>query len=215
MILGICEWWLKTHRGLTDLVVLAWRIGHGFHDNEWLTVIGLITIVMSLNGHTISAISRDGRFGRDLKMWVVDIKIHTQVRCEMWMYVSSWRRREAQWVNLISEEILHYNTKDEEWDTVLQRQRWRMRRMRWRPTFVSLLEEFGESCNEVVVTASCEMQGKGGIWCGWSRFVCSSWMTEPWYRDSIALVMNYIWLFIAAIHHNPPPTYTSYSGMGI
>ena len=27
------------------------------------------------------------------------------------------------------------------------------------------------------------------------------------YRDSIALVMNYVWLFIAAISSQPPPLY--------
>ena len=115
MILGICKWCLKTYRVLTDIVVLAWRIGHGLHGNKWLTVIGWITIVMSLDGHSILVMSMDGHCGRDLKMWVVDIKVHTWVHCEMWMYVSSWRRREVQWVNLISEAILHYDIKDEEW----------------------------------------------------------------------------------------------------
>ena len=129
MIVGICKRCLKTCQVLTNLVVLAWRIGYGLHGNKWLTVIGWITIVMPLDGHSIRVMSMedhsilvmsmDGHFGRDLKMWVVDIEVHTWVHCEMWMYVSSWRRREVQWVNLISEEILHYNTK--------------MGRMRWKP----------------------------------------------------------------------------------
>ena len=69
---------------------------------------------------------------------------------------------------------------------------------------VSLLEEFGDSCNEVVVTALCEMWRKGGLWCVSARFVCSSGMTEPWYRGGITLVLNYVWLLIAAIHYTLP-----------
>ena len=69
---------------------------------------------------------------------------------------------------------------------------------------ISLLEEFGDSCNEVVVTALCEMWRKGGLWCVSARFVCSSGMTEPWYRGGITLVLNYVWLLIAAIHYTLP-----------
>ena len=199
MILGICKWCLKTYRVLTNLVVLAWWVGHGLHGNKWLTVIRWITIVMSLDGHSILVMSMDGHFDRDLKMWVVDIKVHTWVHCEMWMYVSSWRRREVQRVNLISEEILDYNTKDEEWQEWDEGQ--------WED--VSHLWYHQRSgCNCLM----WDVRKKGGIWCVCSRFVCSPRMSEPWYRGSITLVMKHVWLFIAVIHHT---SYMSYSSMGI
>ena len=129
MILGICKWCLKTCRVLTNLVVLAWRIGYGLHGNKWLTVIGWITIVMSLDGHSITRhVNGRSFYTRHVNGWPFRSRLedvssrHRGAHMGALWDVDVCQLLEKAW-GAVSEFYIRGNT-------TLQHQRWRMR---WRP----------------------------------------------------------------------------------